>query len=164
MSDPVTEAIVVTTINGALLEFSIQENRGTILGDDGRRYQFAGSEWKLTVPPTPNMRLNFEVANGIARSIFAQPGIVAACKPSILSRPSGGSSKLYRSSDEKVLGGVCAGLAHLYSYDKVIVRVIAAAILVFPFTGWIALIVYIIGWCSLAAVPTKGVPAPNTTT
>lgn len=163
MSDPVTEAMVVTTINGALLEFSIQENRGIILGDDGRRYQFVGSEWKLTIPPAPNMRLNFEVASGTARSIFAQPGTASASRPSILSRPSGGSTKLYRSIDDKILGGICSGVAHLYNYDKMIVRVIAVVILVFPLTGWAALIAYIVGWCSLPAVPTKGVSPPNVT-
>ena len=45
-----------SSLNGSLLEFSIRENRGLILGDNGRRYRFPRSEWKPGEPPRPGMR------------------------------------------------------------------------------------------------------------
>lgn len=51
--------------------------------------------------------------------------------------------KLYRSSTNKVLGGVCAGLGNFFAIDPVLIRIIFIFFLVFGGGG---LLVYIILW------------------
>jgi phage shock protein C len=50
--------------------------------------------------------------------------------------------RLYRSTKNKVLGGVCAGIAEYFNIDPVIVRIIAVLLL---FSG-AGLIAYIVAW------------------
>jgi len=50
--------------------------------------------------------------------------------------------KLYRSRQNRMLGGVCGGIAEYFNIDPVIVRIIAVA---FFFMGGSAVIAYIIG-------------------
>ena len=66
-----------------------------------------------------------------------------------------GMGKLYRSSDEKVVAGVCAGLAHRLDLDMTGLRWVVA--LVTLFLSGIPAIVYIVLWAILKARPTAGV-------
>ena len=66
-----------------------------------------------------------------------------------------GMGKLYRSSDEKVIAGVCAGLAHTLDLNMTGVRWVVA--LVTLFLSGIPAIVYIVLWAILKARPTAGV-------
>ena len=66
-----------------------------------------------------------------------------------------GMGKLYRSSDEKVIGGVCAGLAHTLDLNMTGLRWVVA--LVTLFLSGIPAIVYIVLWAILKARPTAGV-------
>ncbi len=50
--------------------------------------------------------------------------------------------KLYRSRQNRMLGGVCGGIAEYFNIDPVIVRVVAVA---FFFMGGSALLAYVIG-------------------
>lgn len=61
------------------------------------------------------------------------------------------NKKLYRDTDEGILGGVLSGLAHYWGIDKVWLRVIALAL--FFFYG-IGLIPYIILWCVMPEAKT----------
>ena len=63
--------------------------------------------------------------------------------------------KLYRSSDEKVIAGVCAGLAHALDMNMTGLRWVVA--LVALFLSGIPAIVYIVLWAILKARPTAGV-------
>ncbi|OGM84852.1 hypothetical protein A2434_00315 [Candidatus Woesebacteria bacterium RIFOXYC1_FULL_41_14] len=56
--------------------------------------------------------------------------------------------KLYRSPTNRVLAGVCAGLADYFNIDPIIVRLL---FLVFLFAGF-GIIIYIIAW---VFIPTK---------
>jgi len=51
-------------------------------------------------------------------------------------------NRLYRSSKEKVIGGVCGGLAEYFGIDPIIMRLL---FLVFLFAGF-GLLIYIIAW------------------
>ena len=66
-----------------------------------------------------------------------------------------GMGKLYRSSDEKVIAGVCAGLAHTLDLNKTGLRWVVALVTLFLFG--IPAIVYIVLWAVLKARPTAGV-------
>ena len=66
-----------------------------------------------------------------------------------------GMGKLYRSSDEKVIAGVCAGLAHTLDLNMTGLRWVVA--LVTLFLSGIPAIVYIVLWAILKARPTASV-------
>ena len=66
-----------------------------------------------------------------------------------------GMGKLYRSSDEKVIAGVCAGLAHTLDLNMTGLRWVVA--LVTLFLSGIPAIVYHVLWAILKARPTAGV-------
>jgi phage shock protein PspC (stress-responsive transcriptional regulator) len=63
--------------------------------------------------------------------------------------------RLYRSRREAVLGGVAGGVAEWLGWDPSLVRV--AWIVLVPFTGGLALLVYLVMW---AVVPEE--PSPST--
>ena len=63
--------------------------------------------------------------------------------------------KLYRSSDEKVIAGVCAGLAHALDLNKTGLRWVVA--LVTLFLSGIPAIVYLVLWAILKPRQTGGV-------
>ena len=61
-------------------------------------------------------------------------------------------NNLYRSSDDKVIGGVCAGLAHKFDLNKTGLRWAVALVALF-LTG-VPVIVYLILWAILKERPT----------
>jgi phage shock protein C len=61
------------------------------------------------------------------------------------------NKKLYRSRDDRMIAGVCGGLAEYFNIDPVIVRIIAI-ILLFP--GWLpGFVPYIILWIVVPEKP-----------
>ncbi len=53
------------------------------------------------------------------------------------------SKRLYRSSSDKQLGGVCGGLAEYFELDPSLVRIGAVLLLLVAGTGFLA---YIVAW------------------
>ena len=64
-------------------------------------------------------------------------------------------TRLARSADDKVLGGVCSGLAHYFGIDPVIVRLIFVALV---FAGGMSVLLYPVLWLIMPADQT-GRPA-----
>jgi len=56
--------------------------------------------------------------------------------------------RVYRSEDDRILGGVCGGLAEVYDLDPTLVRLVA---LVLIFSG-VSPLIYLIAWL---IVPTE---------
>jgi len=52
------------------------------------------------------------------------------------------SKRLYRSEDDKMLGGVCGGLAEAYNFDPTLIRLITVALI---FSG-LSPLIYLIAW------------------
>jgi phage shock protein PspC (stress-responsive transcriptional regulator) len=63
-----------------------------------------------------------------------------------------GHKRLYRDENNKVLGGVCAGLANYFNIDPVVVRIIFVVLL---FAGGIGFLPYIIFWVAVPSTATK---------
>lgn len=63
-------------------------------------------------------------------------------------------NELYRSSDEKVIAGVCSGLAHRFNLNATGLRWLVAIVSIF-FTG-IPAVVYLVLWCILKERSTSG--------
>jgi TM2 domain-containing membrane protein YozV len=61
-------------MKGQILDYSIQSNSGTISGVDGKRYQFAGSEWKGTGMPTRGITVDFDVEGNLAKAVYVAIG------------------------------------------------------------------------------------------
>lgn len=57
-------------MKGYILNYSVQNNRGIISGDDNQRYDFNGAEWMDSDPPRQGMRVTFEAAGGQATRIY----------------------------------------------------------------------------------------------
>jgi phage shock protein PspC (stress-responsive transcriptional regulator) len=53
------------------------------------------------------------------------------------------NKKLYRSRSNRVIGGVCGGLAQYLGIDPTVVRLIMALV---TFVGGMSLLVYLIAW------------------
>jgi TM2 domain-containing membrane protein YozV len=66
-------------MKGQILDYSVQNNTGTITGSDGKRYYFSGAEWKGTGVPARGMSVDFETDGNQARAVFlALPGGAAS--------------------------------------------------------------------------------------
>jgi len=48
-------------MKGTLLDFNIQLNEGAIIGQDGKRYSFSGTEWKEQLSPAQGQQVDFLV-------------------------------------------------------------------------------------------------------
>jgi TM2 domain-containing membrane protein YozV len=57
-------------MKGTLLDFSVQESKGTISGDDGVRYNFIGTEWKGAQPPVLSQRVDFQFQDGSVVGVY----------------------------------------------------------------------------------------------
>ncbi|OYT60046.1 MAG: hypothetical protein B6U75_02535 [Desulfurococcales archaeon ex4484_217_1] len=65
------------------------------------------------------------------------------------------SRRLFRSRVDKVLGGVCAGIAEYFNIDSTIVRL--AFVAFFVINPIAAIIIYIAAWIIIPEKPLKGV-------
>jgi phage shock protein PspC (stress-responsive transcriptional regulator) len=71
--------------------------------------------------------------------------------------PAPGPRRLTRSSDDRVIAGVCGGLGEYFGVDAVLIRIAA---LVLVFAGGAGLLLYAIGWLAMPEEPETGVPGP----
>ncbi len=63
-------------------------------------------------------------------------------------------TRLYRSSESKVIGGVCGGLGEYFAVDPNLVRVIA--VVLFLASQGFALVAYVAGWIIIPRRPIEG--------
>ncbi len=62
--------------------------------------------------------------------------------------------KLYRSGDQKVLGGVCGGIAEYLNLDPVIIRLGLIALTLFTLPlGGISIVFYLLAWILIPRNP-----------
>ncbi len=139
----------VKSINGTVLSFSIQTSSGLIAGDDSVRYAFAAKSWRAGIAPTNSMRVTFVPQEGEAVDVFP-----------LSNAPQGqhSSAPFIRSSNRKVIGGVCAGLATHWKIDVVMIRVIVCAVALFGSLmvfGLVVPVIYIGLWIFTAEAPTE---------
>ena len=135
------------SVAGKVLDFNISASSGLILGDDGVRYTFRGAEWRSAASlPQAGLRVNFVVSGQEALAIYAEAGTPPRLSSPGASADSGTGAGFYRSSDAKLVGGVCAGLAHKWDIPVLIPRLAFCTPL---------FLVYTIMWLTLPEKPTK---------
>ncbi len=110
------------------MNFSIQTNSGIIRGDDGNRYQFAGSEWKDTVNPNRGMQVDFEVAGEDAVGIYRAPGSGGGVGADLSNLLSGEKNRVVAGVLALVLGWVGAHKWYLGLYKPAKLQTIGGAI------------------------------------
>jgi phage shock protein PspC (stress-responsive transcriptional regulator) len=64
---------------------------------------------------------------------------------------------LYRSSDDKVLGGICGALAHKLELNSTGVHIVVFIVSFFLGAWLLAIVIYIALWVLLPERPTRGV-------
>ena len=69
-------------------------------------------------------------------------------------QPLGAVRRLFRSRDDRVIAGVCSGLARYFRIDPTIVRIAAVALLLF---GGVGVVAYLAAWL---LVPEDGETEP----
>ena len=70
-------------MKGKILDFSVQSNSGAISGEDGERYNFDSSDWKVDSPPAPGMSVDFSVEDNQAKEIYEAVGSTTSRKSKI---------------------------------------------------------------------------------
>ena len=60
-------------MKGDVLDFSIQTGSGLISAEDGKRYSFAGAEWKGAKPPVFGMKVDFGIQGEKAVALVWSP-------------------------------------------------------------------------------------------
>lgn len=136
-------------MKGKLLDFSHADNQGVIAGDDGSRYTFPGREWKSSKPPQAGMKVDFETVERTAQGVYIDPLPPSGWGEHLVTEaPYGG---FYRSSDDKMIAGVCAGLAHKWQVNRGGLRF---AVALGTFLIGIPLFIYVGCWMVLPERPT----------
>lgn len=136
-------------MKGKLLTYSVADNNGLILGADDKRYAFAGIDWRSTALPRIGMALDFDPQGEIAVDICSDLTVpvandVAEAMPG-----------LYRSSDDKMIGGVCGGFAHKMGIPVPALRFVTFFLL--PF----GILIYPICWILFPSRPTRSQVTTN---
>ena len=68
--------------------------------------------------------------------------------------------RLYRSRTDRILGGVCSGIAKYFDVDPTIIRLLAVALI---FAGGSGILAYIIAWIIVPEEPIEGTEQENKT-
>ncbi len=83
-----------------------------------------------------------------------EPAVGPACHPNFISGSRGSNimrfSKIYRSTDQKILGGVAAGIADAYGFDPLLIRIAFVGLLVL---GGFGIPLYFLLWFLIPADP-----------
>jgi phage shock protein PspC (stress-responsive transcriptional regulator) len=144
-------------MKGTVLSVETASGRALISGDDGARYAFSVTDWKEQVPPYRGQRVDFVAAEGqrateVYVAVEPAPGKAA---PGWSANVDARYRGFYCSTDEKVLLGLCGGLAHKFDLDIAYVR--TGVVLLGVFVFWLP---YLVGFF-LPRLPTRNVPRPG---
>jgi phage shock protein PspC (stress-responsive transcriptional regulator) len=95
---------------------------------------------------------DFEEADGGTSSTDSKAADTNSSYTEQQKATSGTPRRLYRDENNKVLGGVCSGIANYFGMDPVIIRIIFVVLL---FAGGIGFLPYIIFWIAVPSSATK---------
>ena len=140
---------------GNILDYNIQSNSGLISGDDGLRYAFVGAEWMDSSKfPVRGLRVDFEVREGNAAGIFLAVQNPIPAQTSSFVKQLSDYQGFYRSTDERMFGGVCGGLAHKWGMSHSAVQLI---FFIGGFFYGITILIYVICCIAFKPLPTKNI-------
>lgn len=108
-------------MKGTVLGYDKEAGEGVIRGEDGRRYSFAGKEWKAERAPRGGIEVDFEACDGRAEAIY--PLSVGMDLSSVADSVAG----LARNENLRRAGHMAQGLFHEWSFSRSPVGIGAAA-------------------------------------
>ena len=88
---------------------------------------------------------------GAASDIGSSAGAATGSSPYLPATYVKPRRRLYRDPNDRVIGGVCSGLAHYMDVDPTIVRIVWAALFLLAGVGFL---IYIIAWIAIPAART----------
>jgi phage shock protein C len=106
--------------------------------------------------PEPSATAEDEPATG--ETVEEEPAAEPVAEPAAPAPPA--EPRLARSRDDRVIAGVCGGLARYLGIDPVLVR-IAALLLIFA--GGVGILLYVIGWIAMPEEPDENAVADDGT-
>jgi TM2 domain-containing membrane protein YozV len=101
-------------MRGTVIHFSIQENKGFIVGEDNNRYEFSGESWGLKALPEQGSKVDFGIEDNRAIKIFADSNAL----------PEFPKSRTHAATLALVLGGLGAHLFYLEAWGWAILSVL----------------------------------------
>ena len=108
-------------MNGRVLDYSFQNDSGTIAGSDGSRYTFTGVQWEARETPSPGMQVAFNADGDRAVSIHLAKGAPGGARAGAKSRVTAGLLAIF-------LGAFLAHHFYLGNYKTAFIR-----LLLYPF-------------------------------
>jgi phage shock protein C len=108
--------------------------------DETAADEMRADDTKIAEPP-PEEPLQAEAQTG------AQAG-VSEEQPTVSSTPV--ARRLHRSRDDRVIAGVCGGLAEYFGIDAVLMRI---AFVLLVFAGGLGILAYVLGWIFIPEEP-----------
>ena len=75
----------------------------------------------------------------------------------------GATRRLFRSSVDRKIGGVCGGLAEYFAIDSTLVRLVAIVLAIYPGAVVLGVIVYLIAWAIIPPAPAVPLHAATST-
>src|ERR1700692_1470171 len=127
-------------MRGIILNFLVRDSVGLISGDDGARYDFSSTEWMSDGFPVVGTTVDFINEGNAAKKILTlRANGRDKTLPANGTRGTSPDDGLYKSSDNKMLLGVCAGLAHKYDLNLTGLRIIVFVLCWF----WIPIFIYL---------------------
>ena len=74
----------------------------------------------------------------------------------------GPARRLFRSTTDRKIGGVCGGLAEYFAVDATLVRLLAIVLAIYPGAVVLGVLVYLIAWAVIPPAPAAPLqPAPS---
>ena len=150
-------------MKGEIIDYSSESGEGAISGDDGKRYYFTKAEWKSSAFPMAEVRVDFDFEGKTAIAVYVDrksrntssetdnQTSAKAAKQEIDKR----YSSLYCSADERIVLGLCGGLAHKFGVPTAAMRFLVF-ISFFFVIGWL----YLVG-IFLPKLPTREITLPQ---
>ncbi len=130
-------------MKGSVLHYDMSKSEGVIITEDSQRYKFINSEWKESSLPQKGMAVEFLIEGSEATEIYLGLG-----QNTLQSQ----GNDWYKSSDDKVLAGVCAGIGHKHNVSISALRIVTVITSIFFI---VPLILYIVLWVLLDARSTR---------
>lgn len=136
-------------MKGHIINFNLKEGKGLISGDNEERYEFLAMDWREEDCPAKGQRVDFLVLNGKAEEVHS-----LSAGESVEEAMSRQAKQYgwYKSTNEKIVGGVCAGLARRLNISVTGTRI---ATIIVTLVFFVPAVIYIVLWLVLPMKNTK---------
>jgi len=130
-------------MKGKILDYNIQNSTGIISGDDGQRYNFTNKEWKGDKAPSVNQKVDFEIDEKNAKSIYLESSSISFDADSMKSKMSDiQNSDFVNNGQKNINKALKEGVQNKFGFIIAILTALALflPIIKIPFLGSMSLV------------------------